>query len=147
MVTLLRFFENLLTSENYKQIKEFLLKLFVADAFTLQVDKNHNNIGFQIPKIAGVKYNQRLRPEIIKKLGKSDGNVFVENGIAKIEGLEASKVYDSERILGIDHKNEFVHQPGDVWMPLFLTQKIYFLHVRKMLVKHVMFTMDVIQIY
>ncbi|MBR4261788.1 MAG: hypothetical protein IKQ35_00305 [Bacilli bacterium] len=116
---LLSFFRDGVASEDYKNIESFLTKLFLADAFTLQVDRNPNNIGFQIPKIPGVKYTQRLRPEILARLGKAEGNVVLEKTVAKITGLVPSKVYDSERIFGIDHKNEFVHKKGDVWAPLF----------------------------
>ena len=119
LVNLLRYFSDLLTKENYQKIKDFLIKLFLADAFTLQVDRNHNNISFQVPKIAGVSYTQRLRPDILQRLRKDAGTVVTELGVSKLCGLEPSKVYDNERILGIDHKNQFVHEKGDIWCPLF----------------------------
>ena len=46
---LLSFFRDGVASEDYKNIESFLTKLFLADGFTLQVDRNPNNIGFQIP--------------------------------------------------------------------------------------------------
>ena len=119
LTNLLSYFKNTFSEKDYIKIEEFLTKLFLADAFTIQVDRNPNNIGFQIPKIPDVKYTQRLRPEILKRLGKAKGNVVIENGLAKITGMVPSKVYDSERIFGIDHKNEFVHTKGDVWAPIF----------------------------
>ena len=117
--TLLTFFKDLLSSENYTKIKDFLIKLFLADAFTLQVDRNHNNISFQIPKLKGVSYKQRLNPELIAQMYKTTDAVVVEDSVHKIVGLEPSIVYDNERILGIDHKHQFVHEKGDVWAPLF----------------------------
>ncbi len=117
--TLLRFFKDLLSKESYEKNKEFLLKLFLVDGFTLQVDRNHHNMSFQIPKIKGVNYKQRLNPYYLSKVANSTGAVVEEDFMSKITGLVPSIVYDNERIYGIDHKNQFVHEPGDVWTPLF----------------------------
>ena len=118
LVNLLRFFKDLLPQEDYNKIKDFLIKLFIADAFTLQVDRNPNNISFQIPKIKGVNYKQRLNPYVLKKKKKYTNAVVSEASLLKIKGLVPSVVYDNERIYGIDHKNQFVHEPGDVWTPI-----------------------------
>ena len=118
---LLRFFHYILADDNYTVIETFLVRLFLVDAFLLQVDRNPHNIGFQIPEISGISYTQRLRPEILAKHGCTIASDYVlsASGTPKLVGLEPSKVYDNERILGIDHKNTFVHSSGDVWAPLF----------------------------
>lgn len=119
LVTLLHFFKDLLSNDDYNKVKDFLIKLFLADAFTLQVDRNHNNISFQVPKIKGVSYKQRLYPYLLSQIPEASESVTCEGCIMKIIGLEPSIVYDNERILGIDHKHQFVHEKGDVWAPLF----------------------------
>lgn len=119
LVTLLTFFKSTVAEEEYKNIEDFLVKLFIADGFTMQLDRNYNNIGFQIPKIDGVTYKQRLNPEMLERLKKADGNVVLEDSTLKLRHMVPSKVYDSERILGIDHNFVFLYKPGDVWTPLF----------------------------
>jgi len=97
----------------------FLLKLFVSDAFMIQADRNYHNIGFEIPKIDGIAYTYRLRPDLLAADHRFSKYIKVENGINKLKGFAPSKVYDSERILGVDHKNVFVYEPGMIWAPLF----------------------------
>ena len=85
----------------------------------MQQDRNPNNIGFQIPKIDGVNYKQRLRPDTIIKSGNSKAVKIEKNGLKRIKGFMPSKVYDNERIFGVDHKNVFLHNPKDVWTPIW----------------------------
>lgn len=117
---LLAFFKDYLDTAEYKKNELFLIKLFIADAFTHQRDRNYNNIGFKIPKIDGIPYTKRLRPEIIRAnpnaasqyTTTADGKILLKN-------LTPTKIYDNERILGTDHRNVFNYQNGQVWCPLF----------------------------
>lgn len=118
--SLLLYFKNVLTSKDYEVNEDFLIRLFVADSFTGQQDRNPNNIGFEIPKIDGVPYNKRLIPATLLKNDKAEGRYEIDaDGIVRLKELRPSVVFDSERILGIDHKNELKHTMGDVWCPLF----------------------------
>lgn len=117
--SLLSFFKQTLANEDYDKCKEFLIKLFIADAFTMQLDRNPNNIGFQVPKVSGVSYKQRLRPELLYKHDCASQLLVSEDSVIKLKNFKPSKVYDNERILGVDHKKVFLHKKGDVWNPIF----------------------------
>ena len=52
--SLLQFFKDYLVQEDYTKNELFLMKLFIADAYTYHVDRNPNNISLKIPKIPGV---------------------------------------------------------------------------------------------
>lgn len=116
---MLAFFKQSLDDAGYKRCKDFLIRLFIADSFTMQVDRNPNNIGFQIPKISGVSYRQRLRPEILVRSGHEKAVKIDKAGFYRLKGLTPSKVYDNERILGVDHKNVFLHRPNTIWTPIW----------------------------
>lgn len=127
---LLIFLRDLLVNEDYKECEKFLIKLFITDAFTMQLDRNHNNFCFQIPSIDKLSHLKRLRTNLIEK-HIDDSSSYVKKGTVlepdKIIGLKPSKVYDNERILGIDHKNMFVNKPGDIWTPIFpYSPELYF---------------------
>ena len=117
---LLKFFKDQLTIDDYTKNELFLIKLFIADAFTNQEDRNYHNIGFEIPKILGVSHNIRLHPERLA-LDKKNHQFLEDNGNNhwKLKGLSPTKVYDSERILGIDHHRQFKYIEGDTWKPIF----------------------------
>jgi hypothetical protein len=119
LVNLLRFFKEIIAKEDYELIKLFLIKLFISDAFTLQADRNHHNIGFEIPEIKGISYKERLRPNLLQKNPLATKYICFEDGTPKLKGFKASKVYDNERILGLDHKNISLYKPNIVWNPLF----------------------------
>lgn len=121
--SLLSFFKDYLTNEDYKENELFLIKLFISDAFTVQVDRNPNNIAFQIPVVQDVKYVDRLRPQKIAK-AKVDGvqDVIVHDtkrDIDVLKGFKPNVVFDSERIFGIDHKDVLNYKKRQVWKPLF----------------------------
>lgn len=118
---LLKFFKDHLTEDDYKKNELFLIKLFISDGFTLQVDRNPNNIAFQIPKIPNVNYKDRLHTEKIRKImGAEDSYEFdPESGMYLLKGFEPNVIYDSERILGIDHKNVKSYNEENCWRPLF----------------------------
>lgn len=117
---LLNYFKDVLDEESYNKCKDFLIRLFIADSFTMQLDRNPYNIGFQIPRIDGLKYKQRLRQENLTGLPDRDKYVeFGEDGLVKLKGLTPSKVYDNERILGVDHKNVLLYNHGDIWTPIW----------------------------
>lgn len=117
---LLAFFRDYLEAKDYEKNELFLIKLFIADAFTHQEDRNYHNIGFKIPKIDGVSHTQRLHPEILKKIDSAKTHYLEqEDGRVVLTDLSPTKAYDNERILGTDHKNVFTYYPGQVWMPLF----------------------------
>ena len=40
------------------------------------------------------------------------------DGQYKLKGFRPNKVYDNERIFGVDHKNVFSYREGIVWAPL-----------------------------
>lgn len=118
---LLKFFKDYLNEEDYKLNEMFLIKLFISDGFTLQVDRNPNNIAFQIPKIPNVDYKDRLHIEKIKEIpGAEDSYEYSkEKGMYLLKGFRPNIVYDSERILGIDHKNVRTYDKDSCWKPLF----------------------------
>lgn len=117
---LLNFFKDYLDEKDYKVNELFLIKLFIADAFTHQEDRNYNNIGFKIPKISGVSYTKRLHPEILRNCKNAETQYKVdENGKILLKNLTPTKVYDNERILGTDHRNVYTYHTGQVWCPLF----------------------------
>ena len=118
--TLLKFFKEYLTEEDYKENELFLIKLFISDAYTHQEDRNWHNIGFQIPKIKGVTYSKRLHPEqLVSEATASEYLEFNSVGAPILKGLEPSAVYDNERIFGTDHKFVHTYEMGQIWCPLF----------------------------
>lgn len=119
LINTLHFFKDNLCNEDYEKVKLFLIKLFISDAFTLQVDRNYHNIGFEIPKIDGISYKDRLRPNRLEGNPKANKLICKENGLIKLKGFRASKVYDNERILGLDHRNISLYHPNMAWNPLF----------------------------
>lgn len=118
---LLHFFKDYLATEDYKANELFLIKLFISDAYTYHVDRNPNNISVKIPKIHGVSYKDRLHPEKIRKLpgGHKYTTFDQENARTLLKGLQPDVVFDSERILGVDHKNVRKFIEGECWAPLF----------------------------
>lgn len=116
---MLEYFKNILAKEDFEKCKDFLIRLFIADSFTMQLDRNAYNIGFQIEKIPDVHYKQRLRKEAISKTGEAKRLLVDEDGVKKLRGLTPSKVYDNERILGVDHKNVLLYNSGDIWTPIW----------------------------
>ena len=108
-----------LSSEDYERDKNFLIRLFISDAFLMQVDRNENNIGFEIPKMANISYKERLRPEKLKLHNDALMYLVEDQGIEKLKGFAPSKVYDNERILGVDHKNVQTYTSGMLWAPIF----------------------------
>lgn len=117
---LLAFFKDYLDESEYKENELFLIKLFIADAFTHQEDRNYHNIGFKVPKIEGIPYTKRLHPEILRYEEKAQQQIYIKpNGGVVLKNFTPTKVYDNERILGTDHKNVFTYHKGQVWCPLF----------------------------
>lgn len=119
LTSLLAFLHDILPKEDYEVSKDFLIRLFISDAFTFQVDRNYHNIGFEIPKIEGISYKQRLRPNVLKAHEEMSKCVVDEEGNSKLKGFKFTKVYDNERILGVDHKNIFAYEKGMIWTPIF----------------------------
>ena len=118
--SLLSFFKDYLGEDEYNANEIFLITLFIADAFTHQEDRNYNNICFKVPKIEGVLHEKRLRPEILSTIpAASDEYAIGTNGTILLKNFTPSKVYDNERILGVDHRNVFTYSPNKVWCPLF----------------------------
>ncbi len=115
----INFLNDTISKEDLLKCKDFLIRLFIADSFTMQLDRNPNNIGFEIPKVDGIGYKKRLRPEAIEMVADSNKLLVTENGFSKLKGLTPSKVYDNERILGVDHKKVFLYNHGDVWTPVW----------------------------
>lgn len=116
---MLEFFRQKLDEESFNKCKDFLIRLFIADSFLMQVDRNPYNIGFEIPKIQGLSYRQRLRDDAIVKSGAEQSIIIDETGYAKLREFSPSKVYDNERILGVDHKNVLLHTPNTIWTPIW----------------------------
>lgn len=118
---LLNFFKDYLTEQDYTENELFLIKLFISDAFTYHVDRNPNNISFKIPKIEGISYKDRLHPEKIRKSEHSKTHLEYDKEKERylIKGLKPDIVYDSERILGVDHKNVRKFTNNECWTPLF----------------------------
>ncbi len=118
--SLLNFFENQTTKECYEKTKSYLLLLFICDYFTHQLDRNYHNISFEIPKIEGVNYKERLRLNVFHPEFASKYGTFTDEGtIWRIPDLFPTVMYDSERSLGADHKKPLSYTLGEVWMPLF----------------------------
>ena len=117
---LLAFFKDYLDEKDYKANELFLIKLFIADAFTHQEDRNYHNIGFKVPKIEGIPYTKRLHPEKLREEENAKDQIVIKpDGAIVLKNVTPTKVYDNERILGTDHKNVFTYQQGQVWCPLF----------------------------
>lgn len=117
---LLAFFKDHLVNEEYKENELFLIKLFIADAFTHQEDRNYNNISFKIPKIDGVPHSKRLHPEILQEYSNTNNQYTIaDDGRILLNNFTPTKIYDNERILGTDHRNVFTYHTGQVWCPLF----------------------------
>ena len=117
---LLQFFKDYLAEKDYNKNELFLIKLFISDAFTHQEDRNYHNICFRIPKITGVNYNERLHPDRLALQQEHQKSLELSTkGHWLLKGLSPSKVYDNERILGVDHRNQFKYTPGQIWQPLF----------------------------
>lgn len=116
---LLEYFRYALITEDYTKNEEFLIKLFIADAFMHQEDRNYHNIGFKIPKIKGVPYTSRLHPDQLENIPAARKHIHITDDNVQLIGLSPTKVYDNERILGVDHKNVLNYTPGQVWCPLF----------------------------
>lgn len=119
--SLLTFFKDYLANDDYKENELFLIKLFISDAFTAQVDRNPNNIAFQIPAVPNVPYVDRLRPKKIATI-KGAENAIVHDDKRNVDlltGFAPNVVFDSERIFGIDHKDVLTYKAGQVWKPLF----------------------------
>lgn len=117
--SLLSFFKDYLAYDEYTANELFLIKLFISDAFMIQVDRNPNNIAFQIPAVDNVSFTDRLRP---KKIANLKCGVTVhdnERDIDLLTGFMPNVVFDSERILGIDHKDVLTYKKGELWIPLF----------------------------
>lgn len=119
--SLLQFFKDYLCNEDYKKNELFLIKLFISDGFTYQVDRNPNNIAFQIPKLEGISYKERLRIEKLKKANCINSGLAYseERQDYLLKGFSPNVVFDSERILGVDHQNVKNYNPDDCWKPLF----------------------------
>ena len=116
---LLAFFRDYLASEDYKKNELILIKLFISDAFVNQEDRNYHNICFKIPKISGISYTQRLHPSQVFKSPLGQEQITRENDRYKLRGLTLSKIYDNEKILGVEHRHQLRYQAGQIWCPLF----------------------------
>ena len=117
--SLLSFFKQYLVKQDYTQMELFLITFFIGDGWTHQEDRNPHNICVNIPKIKGVSYTERLHPEVLLKKGVSSEHLFLgDDGLLKLKGLKPNKVYDNERIFGVDHHNVFYYKKGMVWAPL-----------------------------
>lgn len=121
LVSLLNFFNDYLANKEYTGNELFLIKLFIGDAYTYHVDRNPNNISFKIPKIPGMSYKDRLHPEKIKRAENAESALEYDSERERhlITGLSPDVVFDSERILGVDHKNVKTFNPNECWAPLF----------------------------
>lgn len=121
LTSLLNFFKDTLSSDSYKVSESFLLKLFISDAFTIQVDRNPNNIAFQIPRLPGVSYKERLHANILvdHPIAKDSLEFDSQRGIFLLKDFVPNVVYDSERSLGIDHKDVRTYNKNHCWCPRF----------------------------
>lgn len=121
--SLLNFFKDYISNDDYKTNELFLIKLFILDGFTYQVDRNPNNIAFQIPRIPNTSYKDRLHIEKLKRNEFAKGNAVLEYNeqteTYHIKGLIPNIVYDNERILGVDHKDVFSYDNENCWIPEF----------------------------
>lgn len=117
--TLLTYLKQILTEECYNKNRDFFIKLFISDAFMFQADRNYNNIGFQIPAIKNINYQDRLRAANLVKSELGIQYVEKEDNLFKLKDFYPSKVYDSEKMLGIEQRNSLIYTPGMTWMPAF----------------------------
>lgn len=119
--SLLSFFKDTLSSASYRVSESFLLKLFMIDGFTFQVDRNPHNISFQIPRLPGISYKERLHINklIDNPLAENTLEFDSERGIFLLKDFVPNVVYDSERSLGIDHKNVRTYNHDQCWYPEF----------------------------
>lgn len=119
--SLLKFFKDYISQEDYKTNELFLIKLFILDGFTYQVDRNPNNIAFQIPRIKDTSYKDRLHIEKLKKNKNAEAEGALEydpqTDTYRIKGFIPNVVYDNERILGVDHKDVFAYDKENCWIP------------------------------
>lgn len=117
---LLSYFKDTLACDAYKNSEEFLLKLYMSDAFVFQVDRNKYNIAFQIPEIPGVSYKDRLHVNKLASNPKAQDSLEydAERGIYLLKDFAPNVVYDSERSLGV-HRNEFTYKENQCWCPAF----------------------------
>ena len=117
---LLSFFKDYLASDEYTENELFLIKLFISDAFTHQEDRNFHNISFKISKIEGVSCFERLRPNKLAENSSYQQHLELSNNsVWRLKNFSPVKVYDNERILSVDHKNQLKYTEGQVWKPLF----------------------------
>ncbi len=120
---LLKFFKDYLSNDDYKVNELFLIKLFILDGFTYQVDRNPNNIAFQIPKIANTSYKDRLHIEKLRKNDEAIKSGALEynqdTGTYLIKGFSPNVIFDNERILGVDHKDVLNYNADNCWIPEF----------------------------
>lgn len=119
LMSFLHYFENALTKEAYESIRLFLIKLFIADGFTLQSDRNPHNISFKIPKIQGMKYDDRLRIDCVKKVENGQQYLKQEEDLDRLIGFDVNSVFDNEKCLWIDHRKAKVYTPDLGWFPSF----------------------------
>lgn len=131
--SLLAFFKDYLAKEDYTQNELFLIKLFISDAFTFQADRNYNNIAFQIPRIKGVNYSNRLYPQkLVKNVNRDQYLEYdEERGIYLLKNFMPNVVFDSEKILGIESKNALSYTPGSCWKPSFPYESSLDFHKKK----------------
>lgn len=118
--SLLNYFKDTLAVDSYKNSEEFLLKLYMSDAFVFQVDRNKYNIAFQIPEIPGVSYKERMH--VNKLVDNEDAQKSLEydsqRDIYLLKDFTPNVVYDSERCLGV-HRNELTYRKNQYWCPAF----------------------------
>lgn len=118
--SLLSYFKDTLAVDAYRISEEFLLKLYMSDAFVLQVDRNKYNIAFQIPEIPGVSYKERLHVNklVDNKAAQDSLEYDSQRGIYLLKDFFPNVVYDSERCLGV-HRNELTYRQNQTWCPAF----------------------------
>lgn len=118
--TLLDFFKETVAEDEYNIIKNFLVRLFIADSFTFQQDRNEHNISFEVPKIQGISHTKRLRPySLVEELKNYEDIIDCTSDVPKLKKIRPSKVYDNERLFGYDHNNVNLYKKGMIWTPLF----------------------------
>lgn len=117
--SLLSFLKVHTTEECYSNNKDFLIRLFICDYFTHQLDRNPHNVSFKIPRIAGIGYKQRLRLDVVNPSLCSLYGEFDDDGFYRISDLTPTVVYDNERSLGADHKKPLSYTAGEPWLTLF----------------------------
>lgn len=117
--SLLTFLKVHMTEEGYCNNKDFLIRLFICDYFTHQLDRNPHNISFKIPRIKGINYRQRLRIDTVNPGLSTLYGEFDEDGFYRVRDFTPTVVYDNERSLGADHKKPLSYTNGEPWMTLF----------------------------